>query len=342
MRVLFLLLCLLVAPATHAATTCAFQTGSVAAGNVVLPATLSIPRNATRGTILWDSGQRLVGSNTVRCLGPGQTIGHHAAGIGMAVPGFTGIGGRSTVFETNVPGIGVSLFWCHMTDCTNDPAASIPLPSFASSPGWAIATGVYHLKNHWRALLIKTGDIDVSPGTITIDGLSSISYVDQVLSTMTLTGSTQVTGLGCEVNPSSLNIDVLLPTISKEDFSAALPNPPGDRAARAFSIDLLCDRGVKVNYLIDGVRSGAASNVLANADGQGMATGIGVQLFQGDASSSTVLALGSKVMHVKTATHDGVPVTIPLAAKYYRTAASIAAIGPGRVSTTATFTLTYE
>ncbi|MBB4862542.1 type 1 fimbria pilin [Pseudomonas nitritireducens] len=337
MRILILLLALCGAPSALAAV-CTFQSGSASVmASLALPATLSVPRNAGNGTVLWDSGWRAYASTSITCNSSGNVRGSHAGGIGAAVPGFTS-NGFPSVFQTSVPGIGISVFWCNMgtASCNPDPTRITPLPSLA----WNVSATRYPLSNNWRVRLIKTADIDASAGRVSVAGLSSIAYVDLGVATLTLTGASQITGLGCEVNADSRNIDVRLPAIDKGDFADS-PIPRNNDKARVFQINLQCDSGVKVSYQIDAARATGDGNVLANAGGSGMATGVGVALFKGGLSSTARLPLATRVLQLNTAS-DHLPVSIPLTARYYRTAGSAAAMGAGLVSTTATFTLFYE
>ena len=196
------------------------------------------------------------------------------------------------------------------------------------------------MKTNWRVRLIKTDDIDVSAGVVTIGGASAMSYNHLVVTTLSLIGSSQITGLGCEVNADSRSIDVRLPTVAKTDFDAS-PIPRANDKAKTFNINLLCDSGVKVSYQVDGKQTSAGSNVLVKSSGKDMASGVGVALFKGDLSSTTQLQLGSKFLHTTTSSGN-TPVKIPLTARYFRTAASLSAMGSGLVSTTAFFTLFYE
>jgi len=338
MRILILLLTLFCAPSALAAV-CTFQSGSASVlATMALPSTLSVPRNATNGTVLWDSGWKGYSSTTINCNASGTVKGGHATGIGAAEPGYTS-NGFSSVFKTNVPGVGISVFWCNQTiaNCNPDPTKITPLPSLA----WSVSAVQYVLSINWRVRLIKTADIDASAGAVSVPGMSYISYADAGVTTLMLTGTSQVTGLGCDVNADSRNIDVPLPTIFKSDFAAS-PIPQDNTKAKVFNINLLCDSGVKVSYQVDGAQTTGDGNVLANATGTGMATGVGVTLFKGDLSSITRLPLATKFLHTTTLSTGSVPVSIPLTARYYRTAASADAMGTGLVSTTATFTLFYE
>jgi len=336
MRILILLLALFGAPSALAAATCTFQSGSASVlANMALPPTLSAPRNATNGTVLWDSGWKGYPQTKITCTSSANVTGGHASGIGAAVPGYTSSGSPS-VFETNVPGVGISVFWCgsYIDYCVDDVSKLAPLPSM----NWASVQQT--LVINWRVRLIKTGDFDASASTLTVPGLSYIAYSDLGVTTLMLSGTSQITGLGCEINADSRNIDVRLPTIAKADFGTATI-PQANNKAKAFNINLLCDSGIKVSYRIDGAQTIGDGNVLANATGTGMATGVGVALFQGDLSSVTRLPLATKFLQTTTTTGN-LPVSIPLTARYYRTAASVAAMGTGLVSTTATFTLFYE
>lgn len=339
MRILLLLIALSWVPSALAAEGCTFQKGNQAVpATVALPSTLSIPRNASNGTPLWDSGWKGFSGAAIDCAVQGKVRGTHAGGIGAAVPGHTS-NGFPSVFATNVPGIGVSVFWCNqpLGNCNPNPTQITPLPSL----NWPVAAPTkYPLNTNWRVRLIKTDDIDVSAGAVTVGGTSAVSYSELVVTTLSLTGSSQITGLGCEMNADSRSIDVRLPTIAKTDFEDS-PIPRANDKAKTFSINLLCDSGVKVSYQVDGTQTSAGSNVLANSSGKGMASGVGVTLFKGDLSSITQLPLGAKLLN-NTTSSGNTRVKIPLTARYVRTAASPSAMGSGLVSTTAFFTLFYE
>ncbi|MPT12510.1 MULTISPECIES: fimbrial protein [Comamonas] len=338
MRIFLLLIALLWGPSALAAG-CSFLQGSQnVQATVALPSTLSIPRNAPNGTALWDSGWKGFSGTSIECDVQGKVSGTHAGGIGAAVPGHTS-NGFASVFATNVPGIGVSVFWCNqmLANCNPNPTQITPLPSLS----WPVAAPTrYPLNTSWRVRLIKTDDIDVSAGVVTIGGSSAVSYNNLVVTTLSITSSSQITGLGCEMNADSRSIDVRLPTIAKTDFDAS-PIPRANDKAKTFNINLLCDSGVKVSYQVDGTQTSAGSNVLVNGSDEGMASGVGVTLFKGDLSSTTQLQLGSKLVHGTTSL-SSTRVKIPLTARYFRTAASPSAMGSGFVSTTAFFTLFYE
>lgn len=300
---------------------------------MALPASVSVPRNATNGAILWDSGWKDYSSTNVYCNTADTVHGINAASIGEPVPGYTS-NGVPSVFKTNVPGVGISVFWCYQYPATCNP--EIPLPSLSI----AFQALLHQVSSKWRVRLVKTGDIDASAGAVSVAGASIVATTDVIMAILTLTGTTQISGLGCEVNADSRNIDVRLPSIARTDFDSS-PIPSSNDKAQAFNINLLCDSGVKISYQIDGAQAIGDGYVLANASGAGMATGVGVTLFKGGVGSNTPLPLATKFLHSSTSV-SATPVSIPITARYYRTAASSAAIVPGLVSATATFTLFYE
>ncbi|MCY1270014.1 Fimbrial protein [compost metagenome] len=333
--ILLWLALLLISPSLWAG--CSFEPGySKSVANINLPATLSVPRDAPNGTELWSSGWMSFSGPSLTCNSSGNVAGGLAAGIGAPVPGYTS-NGFSSVFASNVPGIGISVFWCNQVigSCNPDYTKVTPIASLA----WAVGPTQYPLKTNWWVRLIKTGDIDPSAGPLTIGGKSTISYIDRQVAELTLSGASVVGTRGCEML-SAQNIDVRLPPVAKTDFSDAAPTPPDNGKATAFTIRLQCDKGVKVSHQIDGTQTQGGSNVLANASGADMAEGVGVRLYYGDVSSTTPVELGQK--RFMKLTDNDMPMPIELAAKYHKTVPRAADIKAGRVSTIATFTMFYE
>ncbi|MDF3935615.1 fimbrial protein [Pseudomonas citronellolis] len=310
---------------------CSFESGySTAQSSIGLPASLAVPRDAAVGSELWSSGWVAGAGPSIVCDGEGRVGGQLAAGIGAPLPGFASAAGFPSVFATNVEGIGVSVYWCNMDACNPDFLNVTPLASLA----WPVVPARYPLGNSWWVRLLKTGPI--AGGLLQLGGASEVRYQDLAVARLTLSGASAVASLGCEVSPGSRSLSVALPTVARADFPAGPGALADDSKARALSIDMSCDAGVRVNYRIDGASSG--DDVLDNASGAGMASGIGVRLYRGQLGSRLVQPLGVPLLHAVTAS-AGQLVSIPLTARYYRTAGSL---GAGRVAVTATFTLSYE
>ncbi|WAB95131.1 fimbrial protein [Pseudomonas citronellolis] len=329
---LFCLLLLLGGLSTMAWASCSFDSGYMTSQlNISLPATISVPVDATPNTELWSSGWVSASGNNISCNSTGVVSGVLAAGIGAAVPGFTNSNGFPSVFKTNIDGIGISVYWCNNANCNPNYNNVTPIASLA----WPVSATQYPLKNSWWVRLVKTGPI-LNGGQLQVSGTSTVSYQNLQVAQLTFTGATAVTSRACEINPDSQGITVPLPTVLKSDFPAGLGVLADNGKARAFHINLRCDSGVQVWYRIDGASSG--NQVLDNASGAGMAGGVGVQLFYGDVSSTLVQPLATRALQTTT-TGAGQAVSIPLAAKYYKTASTVTG---GQVAVTATFTMTYE
>ncbi|MEL7939652.1 fimbrial protein [Pseudomonas delhiensis] len=317
---------------TSAWASCSFDSGYMTSQlSMSLPATISVPADATPGTELWSSGWVAASGNNITCNSNGYVSGALAAGIGAAVPGFTNSSGYPSVFKTNIEGIGISVYWCNNASCNPLYNNVTPIPSLA----WSVIGTQYPLKNSWWVRLVKTGPI-LNGGQLQVSGTSTVSYQNLAVTQLTFTGATAVTSRACEINPDSQGITVPLPTVLRSDFPSGLGVLADNSKARAFKINLRCDNGVKVWYQIDGTTSG--NQVLNNASGAGMASGVGVQLFYGDASSTLVQPLATRALQTTTSSANQA-VSIPLAAKYYKTSSGMTA---GQVAVTATFTLTYE
>lgn len=343
-KLLFLLLCqilLLASPLAQA--DCTFVSGGAVGTTIALPARLGVPSDTPNGTVVWSSGWTGSQSFHLRCSDSGVVSGTLAGGIGGAVSGFANARGYPSVFATNVPGIGISVYWCNRgANCNTNYNNVTPIPSLAAS--WGIvdvnAEGVpyfyYDLMSSWWVQLVKTGTI--TPGTLSVAGRSSIAYFGLPSANLMVAGNTLVQTLGCQISPT--NITVALPTVNTHDFSDSSPTL-GSNISAPFNISLTCDAGVQVVYEIDGTLTGTgADNVLANATGSGMARGIGVQLLRGGPGSDSVMPIGTSIAYGNRTSGSG-SVNIPLTARYYRTA-PVASLVPGLVSVTATFTVLYQ
>jgi type 1 fimbria pilin len=319
---------------------CSFLSGStMSVGSITLPSTLAVSRDAPVGTELWSSGWVQASGNKITCNTTGSS-GGTATGLGAAVAGLANNRGRQYVYATNVPGIGISVYLNEGNIGPTDPRQAYVIQERSTFTSYPVGTWDLSRGNYWWVRLVKTGPI---AGGVQLNVTGSATASEQGLNfaTLNFSGAATVTGRSCEVGIGSKNILVPLPSVAHADFADGVTVLADTSKARAFSIDLLCDAGVAVSYRIDGTQASGATNVLANATGPDMAIGVGVQLFRGDTGSATVQPLGTKLHHA-TATADGQPLGIPLAARYYQTTPRASDVRPGKVSAAATFTLSYE
>ncbi|WP_095112991.1 fimbrial protein [Pseudomonas sp. Irchel 3H7] len=317
--------------------TCSFDKYSgLSETTINLPVSLSASRDLPVGAEVWSSGWVKSPSTLIRCTGSGFIQGTLASGIGAAIPGYTG-GGFSSVFETNVPGLGISVYLCSNvpTGCGTDFSSLVALANL-NTP----LTDTYvPLVGSWLVRLIKVGPISSSI-PLQIPGVSSGYAHGLETGRLMLSGQMQINTIGCEITSQSRNITVSLPSVMLADFSDDTTILNNRSKSQAFEISLMCDAGTRLRYQIDGVESSSAYHVLANAQGSGMATGIGVQLFRGDFADDDVVPLGISLLHANVESNSRV--VIPLMARYYKTAARVSEMRAGQVTVAATFTLSYE
>lgn len=328
------LVLLLGAPAAWAG--CKFDSGHSAVQQTIsLPAAINIPRDAPVGTVLWSSGWQSGSGPRLSCDSAGTVRGTVASSVGAPVAGFNSNHGFPSVFATNVPGIGVSVYWCNQANCNPDYHNVTPVPSLA----WQISATSYLLQSRFWIQLVKYDEIRQT-APLSITGDTVISYIDLPVARLTISGSTNIQALTCRVDSDA--ITVLLPSVWIADFNDASHNP--DLLAlkeRYFDISMACQAGVQLSYQVDGPRAEGALNVLANGTGAGMATGVAIEVVEGDRVSSKPLTLGEPRSFGARTTIQNQLVKIPLIARYYRTVPK-ASMMPGKVSATATFTLYYE
>lgn len=317
---------------------CTFQNHSkVSETTISLPSSLSVSRDLPVGTELWNSGWVRAPSTAVNCTGGGYGFiqGFFASGVGAAVPGFSS-GGFSSVYETNVPGIGISIYLCDRLParCESDFESLVTLGNLLVP----VEDDFFPLIGGWLVRLIKTGPVSGSV-PLQVSGVNSSWVHDLETGTLTLAGQTRINTLGCEIAPQSTNITISLPSIILADFRDDMTVLDDRSKSKTFDIQLICDAGTKLSYQIDSVGSSSSTDVLSNSTGTGLASGIGVQLFRGEFGDD-VLPLGSRLFHTNVDSNS--IVTVPLMARYYKTAARVSEMKPGKVSVAATFTLNYE
>lgn len=321
---------------SRASATC---TGTPTNYTLAMPASVAIPRDAPAGTMLsgWVSSPAV--TNFFTCVVDSSTStgtwfqmnGLTLTSSGLVVPRPTGSGTLS-VYNTNVPGVGVAITerqyinGCGWTPWWN-PNATGNTSNACNQNGTAVTNG-----GQVQIALVKTGPI--TSGTVTggvyINAGITNNYIDlpAVIDTFSLT-STVVTVLAC-VTP---NVMVDLGTHMTSELATN-----STTAAVPFNISLnACPSGNNtVQYQIDAVTAivDPANSVVA-LDSSSRATGVGVQLLT---ANGTTLPLGTPLAFSDYSVGGG-SFTIPLKARYYKTAATV---GAGSANTSLTFTMTYQ
>jgi type 1 fimbria pilin len=252
-------------------------TGGSSQATFYLPSFISAKRDTTAGTVLYDSGWSKVANVSISCQGGEAWV--------MGIPGYPQSTGLPHVYQSGIPGIGFRV------DYTNS-ASSMPtnmdnVDNFASfildSPTRTIQSlGPYmYSPGGWFRLQLVALGTPIQNGTSNLPSpVGQVIYGGVVANQASFSQtSVNIQTLGCTVGTK--NIIVNLPSTPSADFGGA-----GSKVGpKPFTIDIRCDANVKVSYRIDGTT--ALTNVLKNTStAPGSASGVGIQLFKGDASSA--------------------------------------------------------
>lgn len=309
LRLVLVLLCQLFtfSPLTYASITNVVPEGGVGTVTIAFPS-VTVMKDAAIGTVLsTQTVQTGLKSFTMTSAG---TLGFQFACELESCP--TGVEGISYKLSTNSQ----TVMW--------------PTSSNANTWGWSTGLEV-------TVVLYKSATT-VTSGTIqpqkigsyyvqTSEDTSKVSLAD-----IQLTGTVQVTALGCTLASSdSLTVD--LGNVPSRNFSGV-----GSTAgAKDFNVNLECDAGTNVNVNMTGKQSADSTDVgvlaLTGAGSTGVSSGVGVQVLY----NGTPLALNSDVV-LGTSVAGGAS-TYTFSARYIQTLSKITA---GTANTIATLNISYE
>lgn len=298
--------------ATAWAAACKGGTGST----LITPeelASVKPPRDAALGSTIFTKNIS-EGVINVSCEGTGVWFDYGYVGSPVQTA-------YNNVYETGIPGIGMRVYWFHENGVFMQ----------ANRHEREIGPWTYSPVQKFTFELVKTGPIKTG---VSRNNRVAVYYHNH-LSNEIVFPSMRYTAMnrGCKVDMPADTIP--LPTVKRAEF-IRLGTAIG---LKAFSIDLKCDKGVKVAYQVDGLNS-ANHTLLNNMMGASAAQGVGIQLLQGDSSSDVVQLLGVRTdFRPHPTTVDNEMLSIPLAARYLQVADKIQA---GKITASATVTLYYE
>jgi hypothetical protein len=232
--------------------------------------------------------------------------------------------GISHVYNTNIPGVGISIdqpsvggtdYWYE-----NPPGVR----SVTQSASVAVTTFIVNL--------VKTGDIQSGP---TSSGVVGTVYANDGVTAVTINFvGGQVSQLACSINTPTLTFPI--GDIPVTTFGTTVGTTPSG-AQNVQNLGLTCDAGANINITLNGTQNpdvpGNTSVLSLTGQGSnGVATGVGVQLLYG----GSPLVLNNRLM---LRTSAGGQETVSLTARYYQTKAQVTT---GDASASATLQLTYQ
>jgi len=329
------LIALLGSTTSWAASTC---TQTISAVSVNTPPHITVPRDAAVGTALTDWLTTDSTADWFKCsVSGGATTG---TGMRTLIPsaGQTKVvdGVTYEVHATGVDGLGII----------------IGARSFINGCSWSAFQA---LNRNWRtracnmqgavtnggqlrAMFVKTGPVAtgiVSPITIA----SAASFSNEV-------GSALTQNPGLEINFVTMAVLLFSQACTTPDVSVLLGSPKASvfkgkgtsSEPVPFDISLNgCPAGMSaIHYQIDAVTPVLdAANAVIGLDAASSATGVGIQLLDGDGNPAV---LGTKLPFTGYNSASGGSFKIPLRAKYRQTGDKVT---PGSANSAVTFTMNY-
>lgn len=262
----------------------------------------------------------------------------------------------ATIFNTNIPGIGVAFFVGY-----NTANPQIPLVDHQAV---SLQTAAYRYSTQNRAYC--TGTLPVTVRAVyyptdnsggLVNGAYSVSqtynnlfYIQHGSGGAVVDAIHLQTNLNLTMQPHTCRLSdttdrlIQLPPVSASQLSASGGITPAQTAAQ---FSFTCDSQVSQIYAtLSDVQNNANNNgshtVLSNDTGAGMATGVGISLLRGSGSTAAPLglALPNKGNAGQWALSDyGSNTQLSLRARYVRTGAPVT---PGNVRAQAAITFSYQ
>ncbi|MEP8888262.1 fimbrial protein [Enterobacter roggenkampii] len=232
--------------------------------------------------------------------------------------------GTDHVYKTNIPGVGIKV---QFGDYAGWHTADVPATKGREFYGATFLTG-------WIVDLIKIGDI--TSGTLQDGKVATAQFtltpesIPNGVVTVNLTSSS-VTQVLCSVKTNALLFPI-------GDVQASEFTQKGATSSETASqnLDLDCDENANINVTLSGTQNpdSTDSSVLALSQQgqQGVAEGVGVQLFYNDKALKL-----NELLNLKKSV--GGPERFTLTARYIQTKDTVS---PGKANATATLNLTYQ
>jgi major type 1 subunit fimbrin (pilin) len=294
------------------AQTCTFTTGSAANLNAMVPATLSVPRDAAIGTVIYTTGRTLNPTTTFNIACPGG-----------AVTGVQNVAGPQPAAAVTLFPIGDTGISYRFLNISNSAQGAYP-----QGPGGGTSWGSDPTKNY-TIQLIKTGPI-AAGATLTAQLLGTYQFGSQTAFNLMLTTPMTINQPACTTSdvavsmgmPSTSGFKGVGSRVATTPFAIKLNNCPSGISSVAYQIDA-------TTSVVNRAASVVALNLASSA------IGVGLQILD-DTFKPVPLATA---IPVKAYDKAGGNFSISLNAAYYQTNGTVT---PGRADSSVIFTMTYQ
>ena len=295
------------------AGTCTTMTPQISTLSV---GTITVPRDAPVGTVIFSGGGTYTGSYLSGCTNPLML------GFSMRYNNATLSSYGNHVYNTNISGIGIRF---SSNAYFENPSNTFSYNAQTSYVDWYGG----------NIQLVVTGPVSsgaLTPGTIGVVTLQGSDGVYRDGLTATLTDGT-INALACSITTPQLNF--IIGDIPASTFGSTVGTTPAG-AQNTQNLGLSCSAGTNITVSLSGVQNPDSANpsvmALTGQGSAGTAKGVGVQLLYNGAP----LSINSPLLLKRS---SGGQETLPLTARYYQTLTSVES---GSANATATLNLTYQ
>lgn len=322
---------------TWAAATCS-QVLSVTTVNTLAP--ISAPRDAGPGTPLSGWLESEASTNWYSCTASAGTRTGTAMRVFLPAAGQTKVvdGITYEVYATGVSGIGIIVGWWNFANICSWHTVLRAVSSHEWSSRTCNGQGDLTNGGRWRIMFVQTGPITA--------GAVPPIKVGVARAVRDEPGGNATLFAGMEIDVSITGTSVHSQACSTSDVSVFLGLPKvSDFSGKGSSSQVApfeialdnCPSGMNaIHYQIDAVTPIMDNaNAVVDLDGSSSATGIGIQLLDGDGNPAV---LGTKRPFTGYNGATGGNFKIPLRARYRQTGD---AITPGSANSAVTFTMSY-
>ncbi|EGT0645522.1 fimbrial protein [Citrobacter braakii] len=234
------------------------------------------------------------------------------------------ISGFPHIYNTGIPGVGIKVYYTAFTQDTfdNPPRTGTMGQGAIPVDGSGLGQGV-------TVELYKTGPIKSK-------NIDSGLYFQKTYDNLEVVRGSIVAGqviqLACSLNSSTITVPL------PDALGSAFTGRGTTKGDTAFTINLNCDAGTRINASLSGTQSAETSNdsilALSGAGTSGVASGIGIQLLY----DNTPLKLNNNILLKTSAGGQEFPPGA-FTARYFQTKDNVTV---GSANATATLNITYQ
>jgi major type 1 subunit fimbrin (pilin) len=293
-----------------ASATCQYNAGTGPATiRIVVPTTLSIPRDAANGKVVYTSNP----------VAPPTQVSFGCSGDSIGIKNIVGTQPATTTNLFPIGTTGLSFQWIYQ----GVGEGAFGVGTLNANTGFAGTTHAFRL--------VKTGPIAAN-AVVPAGNVATFSYGTLNPLTMSLSNQISIVALSC-ITP-----DV---TVTMGSYNAAAFTGTGS-ATKPVGFNVAvnnCPAGmttIQYQFSAPGGVTDATNGVIALTSSASTATGVGLKLMD---STSAALKFGTQYQVTGYNTATGGSYTIPLLAAYSQTGATVT---PGTANAVMTFTMTYQ